>query len=175
MRIHTDQFSFSFHICDHIVDGNFCSCSCSCRNGNDWNTGFCCRRHTLQTSYVFKFRICNDNTDCLCGIHRRTAANCNNVICFGSFECGNTILYIFDGRVCFDVRINFISKPSFVKNVCHLSCDSEFDQIRIRADECFFESSCLCFCCNFLDCSCPMIRCFVQHNSICHLYHSPLF
>ena len=42
------------------------------------------------------------------------------------------------------------------------------DQIRIGTYECFLKSMSLCFGYDFCDCSCTVIRCLVEHNSVCH-------
>ena len=37
----------------------------------------------------------------------------------------------------------------------------------------FCKPSCFCLCCNLPNCTCSMIRCFVQHNSVCHVFLLP--
>ena len=60
----------------------------------------------------FKFRVGDDDADGLGGIHRGTAADCDDVVSAGSLERYNAVLYVFDGRVCFDIGVDFISKTS---------------------------------------------------------------
>ena len=50
------------------------------------------------------------DADGLGGIHRGTAADCDDVVSAGSLERYNAVLYVFDGRVCFDIGVDFISK-----------------------------------------------------------------
>ena len=170
--VNTHKFSFLFYICDNIVDCYLCCCSCCCWNCDDWYTRFLCRCNTFQTSNIFKFRVCNDDTDCFCCIHRRTATNSNNVISSCFLKCFYSMLYIFDCWVGFDIRINFILKSCIFQHFCYFCCYFKFNQIRIRTYKCFFVSSCFCLCCNFPNCTCSMIRCFIQHNSVCHFFFS---
>ena len=161
MWVNTNEFSLSFNICDNVVDCNLSSCSGCCWNCDDRNTRFCCRCNTFKASYIFKFRVCDDDTDCFGSIHRRTTTDCNDVICISFLECFYSVLYIFDCWVCFDIRINFVSKSIFIKNICYFLCNSEFDQIRVRTYKSFLKCSCFCFCSDLFDCACSMIRCFI--------------
>ena len=161
MWIYADKFSLSLNICNNIVDGNFCCCTCCCWYCDDRYTRFLCRSNAFETSYIFKLRICNDNSDCFGSIHGRSSANCDKIICTGFFECLYTMLYVFNGWVCFDIRISFISKTIFIKNICHFLCHTKFDQIWIGTYKSFFEIMCLCFICDLFNRTCSVIRCFV--------------
>ena len=105
VRIYTDEFSLLLDISDNIVDRYLCCCSCCCRHCNDRNTwilGWCC---SFQTSYIFEFRIGNDDTDCFGCIHRRSSADCDNIISSRFLKCLNSVLYILNRRIWFNVRI----------------------------------------------------------------------
>ena len=158
MRVNTYKFTFLFYICNNVVNCYFCCCTCCCRNCNDRHTRFLCRCCTFQTSYIFKFRICDDDTDCFRGVHRRTTTNCDNIICSGFLERFYTMLYILDRWICFDIRINFIFQTFFFKDICYFACHIEFDQIRVRTYKSFFECMCFCFICDLSNCSCSVVR-----------------
>ena len=161
MWIYTYKFSLFLYVCNNVIDRYFCCCTGCCWNCNNRNARVLCRCNTFQTSYIFKFRICNNDTNCLGCIHGWSSTDCNNIICFCIFKCLNAMLHILDGRVCFNIRINFISKSWIIKDICHFSCHSKFNQIWIRTYKCFFECSCLCFICDFLNRTCSMIRCLI--------------
>ena len=103
MWVNTYEFTFSFYISDNVVDCYLCCCTCCCRNCNDRYTRFLSRSCTFQASYVFKFRVCNDDTDCFGSIHRRTTTDRNQIICTGILECLNTVLYVLNCWIGFDV------------------------------------------------------------------------
>ena len=103
MWVNAYKFTFSFYICDNIINSYLCCCTCCCRNCNDRYTRFPGRSCTFQTSYVFEFRVCNNNTDCFGSVHRRTTADCDQIIRFRILKCLNTVLYVLDCRVRFDV------------------------------------------------------------------------
>ena len=173
MWVNTDKFSLSFHIGDNVVDGYFSCGTCCGRNSDNWNTWFFGWSNTFQASDILKFRICNDDADCFCCVHRRTAANRYDIISAGSFECSNTVLYIFNSWICFDVRIDLVCKALAVQNISYFFGNAEFNQVRVRADESFLKCSCFYFCCNFFHCACSMIGSFVEHDSVCHDDQSP--
>ena len=158
MWINTHEFTFLFYICDNVVDSNLCCGTCCCRNCDDRYTRILCRRGTFQASYIFKLRVCDDDTDCFCSIHRGTTTDCNDIICTGILECSHTILYILDSWVRFDVRINFVLQTFFCKNICYFACHIKFNQVRVRTYKSFFECMSLCLICNLSNCACSMIR-----------------
>ena len=114
MWVNTDKFSLLLYICNNVVDRNLCCCTCCCRNCNDRYTRFLSWRNTFQTSYILEFRISNNDTDCFCCIHGRSSTDCYNVISLSALECCNTILYVLNRRIGFDVRINLICESSLI-------------------------------------------------------------
>ena len=131
MWIHTDKFTFLFHIRDDIINRYLCCCSCGCRHRNDRYGRIFSFCNTFQTPHIAKLRICNDNTDGLCRIHGRTAANGDNIIGFRFFKGFHTVFYIFNGRIGFNIRINFIYQRSILQHLCHFACHTELNQIRV--------------------------------------------
>ena len=103
MRIYAYKFTFSLYVCDNVIDRNLRRCTCCRRNCDDRYTRVLCRCHTFETSHILKFRICDNNADRFGSIHRRTASNCDQIICAGIFKRLNTMLYIFDGRIWFNI------------------------------------------------------------------------
>ena len=168
MWVNTYEFTFLFNISNNVVNSNFCSGSCCCRNCNDRYARFLCRCSAFQTSYIFKFRIRNDNSNCFCSIHRRTATDCNDIICTGFFKCGHTILYVLDCRVCLNIRVNFVFQTIFFKDICYLTCNIKFNQIRVGTYKSFLKCMCFCFVCDLSDCACSVIRGSIQIDSVCH-------
>ena len=161
MWVNAYEFSLFLNICDNVVDGYLSSGSCSGRYCDDRNARLLGWSNTLKTSYILELRVCDNDTDCLGSIHRRSTTDCDNVISAGILECLHTMLYILNGWVCFNIRINLICKSVLVKDIGYLLGYSEFDQIRVRADKCLLESTCLRLCCDLLDSPCTMIRCFI--------------
>ena len=119
VRVYADKLTFTLYIGDNIVDRNFCCCSGCGWYRNDRYTWVFGRCSSFQTSDIFKFRIGNDDTDCFCSIHGRTAADGDDIICFGIFKCLNTMFYIVDGRVRLDIRIELVCKSGFFQQICH--------------------------------------------------------
>ena len=131
MCIYTNEFTFLFHVSDNVVNGNFCCCSCcswNCDDRDRWLLGRC---YTFQASYIFKFRIGNDDTDRFCCIHRRTAADSDQIISTGFLKCCYTSLYILNSWVWFDIRVDLICKTCIIQYICNFLCYAKFDQVWI--------------------------------------------
>ena len=156
MRVYAYEFSLLFYICNNVVNGNFCCSSCCSRYCNDRNRRIlgCCS--SFQASYICKFRICNDDTDCLGSIHGRSSTDCYDIICTCCLECLDSMLYIFDGRIWLDIRIQLIFQSCIFQYLCHFAGHIELDQVRIGTNQCFLQSSYLYFCRNLLNCSCSV-------------------
>ena len=104
------EFALALYVGDNVVDGNLCSGAGSGRNGDNRNAGLFGGSNAFEAADVFKFLVGDDDADGLGGIHRGTAADCDDVVSAGSLERCNAVLYVFDGRVCFDIGVDFISK-----------------------------------------------------------------
>ena len=131
MRIYAYKLSLSLNIRDNIVDRNLCSGTCGCRHSNDRHTRLPGRRNALQASDVLKFRICDDNADRFCRIHRRSAADCNDIVRSGFFERSHTGLHVLNRRICLDVGINLVGKPCLIQQIRYLCGYLKLNQIRV--------------------------------------------
>ena len=105
VNINANHLSVLFNICNYIVNCNFSGCTCRCRNCDNRHCFVLCGGNTLKRANIRKFWIINNYADCLCRIHWRTAADCNNTICSALFKYFNTVLNILYGRIRFDVWI----------------------------------------------------------------------
>ena len=131
VRINTDKFSLSLHIRDNVVDCNFCCCTSGCRYCNDRYTWFFRRSNAFKTSDILKFRVRDNDSDRFGSIHGRAASDRDQIISTCFLKCLYTMLYVLDRRICFDIRIDLISKSVFIQNICYFFCDTKFDQVRI--------------------------------------------
>ena len=113
MWVNTYEFTFSFHVGNDIVDGYFRSSSGCGRYSDDRYARFLGRSHTLEASDIFKFRVCDDDTDGFGSIHGRTSADSDQIISTGILEGLYAVLYIFDGWIRFDVAVKFIVQTVF--------------------------------------------------------------
>ena len=161
MGIHAYEFTLFLHIRDHVVNGNFRRGACCGGNCNNWHTRILGRSNAFQTSHIFKFRVGDDNADCLGGIHGGTAANGNDIVGSGCLESRNAGLYVLDGRVRFDIGINLVGQSCILQYLCHLAGYIELNQVRVGTYKSLLKSPCLCLICNLLDCTCAVIGCLV--------------
>ena len=141
VRIHTDKFAFSLHIGDDIVDGHFRGGAGRGRYRDDRYAGLACRGSAFQAAHILELRVRDDDTDRFGRIHRRSAADGDDIVGTSSLERGNALLHIFDGRISLDVRIDLIGKGSLIEDIGHFSGHSKADQVRIGADKGFLISS----------------------------------
>ena len=141
MRIHTDKFAFSLHIGDDIVDGHFRGGAGRGRYRDDRYAGLACRGSAFQAAHILELRVRDDDADRFGRIHRRSAADGDDIVGTSRLERGNALLHIFDGRISLDVRIDLIGKGSLIEDIGHFSGHSKADQVRIGADKGFLISS----------------------------------
>ena len=141
MGIYADKLSLFFHVCNDIVDGHFRCRSCRRRNRKNRNGRLLGGGESFQTSHVFKFRVGNDDTDGLGGVHGRSSSDCNQIIRTGFLEGGHTALYVFNRRIRLNIGIHLISQTLFVQKIGDLFCHIEFHQIRIGTDKSFMKAA----------------------------------
>ena len=172
VRVNTNHLSVLFNVCNNVVDCNFSSSTGCCRNCENRHALVLCISNAFKASYISKFRVCDDDTDSLCCVHRRTAADCNNVVSACCLDSFNASLYILNCWVRLDVGENFVSKTCTVKNVSNLLCKTELDKVRVGANESLLEASALCFVSNCVDSTCAVVGSFVENKSV-HSFQSP--
>ena len=129
--IYTNHLAILVFIGDHIVDGDLGS-SAGC--GGDSQNGYAGifgGSNAFKTAYILEFGIGDDNADGFGGIHRGAAAYSNDIICIGSTECCNTVLYIPNRRIGLDVGIHCISKLILIQQIRNFSGYTKTDQIGI--------------------------------------------
>ena len=158
VRVNAYEFTFSLYVGDNVVDGNLCSSTGCSRNGDDRYTRIFGRCGALKASDILKLRVCDDDTDGFRGIHRRTAADGDQIVSAGCLESFYAVFYVFDGRVWLDIAVKLIVESVCGQNIGYFGSNVEFNQIRVRAYECFFEAVCLCFICDLGNSACSVIR-----------------
>ena len=125
-------------------------------------------RGAFQRTDICKFRIGDDNTDGFGSIHRRSTTDSNDKVSTSLLAGLYSRGHILNGRVRFDIRIDFIRNLCFIKKLDDLIRNMEFEKIRIRADKCLLKTSCFCLWSNIFDCSMSMVGHFIQNETICH-------
>ena len=158
MRVNAYEFTFSFYVGDNVVDGNLCSSTGCSRNGDDRYTWIFGRCGALKASDILKLRVCDDDTDGFGGIHRRAAADGDQIVSAGCLESFYAVFYVFDGRVWLDIAVKLIVESVCGQNIGYFGSNVEFNQIRVRAYESFLEAVCLCFICDLGNSACSVIR-----------------
>ncbi len=171
-RIHADHLAVLCHVRDDIVDRHLRCCSGSRRHRED-RYGLILRgRHTLEAHYVLKLRIVDDDADRLRRVHGRATADRDQIIRAGFLICRHAGLYVLHCRVWLDLRIQLIGHPLSVEDIQYSLRHAEFHQIGIGAHKCLLKSPSFCLGHDILDRACPMIRCLVQYESVCHNFFS---
>ena len=168
VNINADEFALCLNIGDNIVDCDFCRRSRSCGNCENRKAGVFSRRNSFKASHIGKFGVRHDDSDSLCRVHWRAAANRNDVIRASLFASRNSSRHIFDRRIWFDFWINFVSKPRLVQNIGDFLCNAELNQIWISADESLFPAVRLRLVHDFVDCTFSVVRCLIKCDSVCH-------
>ena len=161
MRVNAYKFTFSLDIGDNIVDRNLGSSTGCCRNGDDRNTRFFRRCNTLKTSYILKFRVCDDDADRFGGIHGGAAADGDQVVSAGCLKGFNTVLDILDRRVCFNIGVELVVKTVCGQNVGYFGGNLEFYEIRVGTYERLFKAVGFCLVRDLLNRACSVIRCLI--------------
>ena len=145
MRIYAYELTLALYISDNVVDGNLCCGTCCGGHCDDGYAGLLGRCYAFQATYIFEFRVGNDDTDGFGGIHGGAAADGDDIVCAGCLESSHTVFHIVNGGVSLNIGINFISKTFLVKQSGYFSGHTELDQVGIGTYECLLKSMSLCF------------------------------
>ena len=87
-----------------------------------------------------------------------TTSNGDQIVSAGCLESFYAVFYVFDGRVWLDIAVKLIVESVCGQNIGYFGSNVEFNQIRVRAYECFLEAVCLCFICDLGNSACSVIR-----------------
>ena len=128
----------------------------------------------LEGADVGKLRVLNDDADCLCGIHGRTAADRDDAVGLGLFESLDAVLDIFDGGIGLDIGVNAVSEACGVKQICNLLCDAELDEGGVRGDESLPIAALGELGHDVFNSSAAMVGDGVQDNAVCHFWIPPV-
>ena len=168
MRVNANHLAVLLNICDNVVDSNLGSSTSCGRNCDYRHCRLLCGSYALQGAYISELRVVDDDTDSLCGIHGRTAADSYKVISAALLERCNAGLNVFDRGVRLDIIVNLVSKTVFIQNVEYLLGNAELDEVGVGAYECLLECPVLRFYSDVGDCPCAMIRRLVEYKSVYH-------
>ena len=168
MHVHTHHLAVFLCVRNDVVNGDLRRSTRRGRNGDDGHALMFCGRDALQGAHVRKFRVDNDDADCLCRVHGRAAADCDDAVRATLFESGNARLHILDGGIGLDLGINFVGNARNFQHIRDFLGHAEFEKIRIGADKRLFKSPALDFGRNFLNCALAVITRFIEYKTICH-------
>ena len=166
--VNANKFALFLNVGDNVVDGNLGGCTGGCGDSDCKYGVFFCRCNALKTTNIGKFGVVDDNTDSLCGIHSRAAADCYDTVGSRSLVCFNAALYVFDCRVSLYVGEDFVRNRGAVKHVKNLFYYAETDKVGVGTDKGFFVASCAKLVRNFVNCARAMVRNGVKNNAVCH-------
>ena len=159
VRVNANHLTILLNICDNVVDSNLGSGTSCGRNCDYRHCRLLCGSYALQGAYISELRVVDDDTDSLCGIHGRTAADSYKVISAALLERCNAGLNVFDGGVRLDIIVNLVSKTVFIQNVEYLLGNAELDEVGVGAYECLLE----CLCSSLLQ---AMLRLPLRHDKM---------
>ena len=117
MGIHTHEFPFFFHVGDHVVDGHFRCGPGGGGHGDDGDAGIFGGGTAFQAPDIGEFRVGDDDADGFGGIHGGTAADGHDAVSTGCLERLHPMLYVGDGRIGFDVGVDFIGNLGSIQQV----------------------------------------------------------
>ena len=168
MRIYTYELSLLFFISNNVVDRRLCRRSRS-RSHRDHRYSLVLRRcNTFQRNHIAELRVVNDDTDSLTGILWRSATDGNQIISSSLLKSLYPFFHNFYRRICLYFIIDRICIARSVQKICHFLYHLELYEILVCNDQSLLKTSSLHFRQDFLDRTCTMITCFIEHKSVYH-------
>ena len=166
--IDADELTLPLHIGNNIVDGSFRSGTGGSRNGDGVDSTVLGRSNAFQRTDVSKLRVINNDTDGLTGIHGRTTAHGDHIVCSGSLVSGNTGLNILNSGIRLNIGIKLICHAGSIQNIRNLLGNTELQQIRIGCNKCFLVTLSSNQAGDFLDGTFTVVRNCVGYKTIGH-------
>ena len=166
VNINANELTLFLNICNNIVDSNLSGSTCCGGNSDNRNALVLCGSYTLKRTDILKLGVGDDNTDSLCGIHRRAAADCNNAVSSASLELLNAVLNILNGGVSLNIGIKLVLYSRIIENICNLLCNAEFYKVGIRSNKGFFKAAAFNLVRNGVNCTRTVIGGLIQHKFV---------
>ena len=141
VRVDADEFALALDIGDDVVYRDLGCRTGGRRDGDDGNAGLFRVRNALERAHVGKLGVIYDDADGLGRVHRRAAADCDEIVGSRRLEGCNTLNNVFDGRVGLNLGINRVLKPRLVQNVGHMGDNAVLYKRRTAADQRLFEAA----------------------------------
>ena len=166
--VHADKLPVLLHVGDDVVDGDLRGGAGGGGHSDDGQAGVLGGGGAFQRANVSVLRVGDDDADSLGGIHGGAAANGDDAVGPSLLAGLHAVLYILNGGVGLDLRIDLISDASLVQHVGDLLGDAKLQQVGVGADQGLFQSPGLHLSGNLLDGSLAVIGCLIQDKTVCH-------